>query len=94
MKPTCIYIYIYRDANVNFMTQMNSATSTFVNRKDNGDSLAKEPAPMLDSTLGQISGLVLGLTAVCAAASTWATLGCWVGLVAVGCFPFLRPFPI
>jgi hypothetical protein len=85
---------IYRVANVNFMTLVNSATSTFVNRKDNGDSLAKEPAPTLDSTLGRIFGLLLGRTAVCAASSARAILGRWVGLVAADRFPFLRPFPI
>jgi hypothetical protein len=85
---------IYRVANVNFMTLVNSATSTFVNRKDNWDSLAKEPAPTLDSTLGRIFGLLLGRTAVCVASSARAILGRWVGSVAADLFSFLRPFPI
>jgi hypothetical protein len=48
---------VYRVSNVRFMTQGNSTSSSFANRKDNGDSLAKEPAPMLVSTSGQIPGL-------------------------------------
>jgi hypothetical protein len=45
------------------MTQANSAISSFANRKEIGDSLAKEPAPTLDPALGRISGLLLGWNA-------------------------------
>jgi hypothetical protein len=50
------------------MTQLNSAISSFANRKENGDSLAKEPAPTLDSALGRCWAGLLLATALARAA--------------------------